>query len=244
MHIRPLARTARRAALAGAAAVTATLALSVPASAHAEVEADTPQALATDVTLTFVSEAESASGGFTKVRVVLPEGIAPGDVTLDGAPEGWKLTAAGDGYTLGGPALKPGVDAEHRIKVKQLPNAKELVFKTVETYSDGEVSRWIETPTGGKEPEQPAPVLKLKAAAPGATPLSPEAGATAPAGSAPDAPSATAASSAPVADTAGAEQDHGPSTGLVVGAAVLALVVLGGGGWVLARRRSSPSPQD
>lgn len=250
--MRPLARTARRAALTGAAAVTATLALSVPASAHAEVEADTPQALATDVTLTFVSEAESDSGGFTELRVVLPEGIAPGDVSLDDAPKGWKLTAAGDGYTLGGPALKPGVDAEHRIKVKQLPNAEELVFKTVETYSDGEISRWIETPTGGKEPEQPAPVLKLRAAAAGATPLSPGTGTTAPAGSAPDAassataaaPSATDGASTPVADAAGAQEDGGPSTGLVAGAAVLALAVLGGGVRALVRRRSPASPQD
>lgn len=174
MSLTAVALAGRRIALAGAAALTATLALAAPASAHAEVEADTPQALAENVTLRFVSEAEaeSATAGFTELRIVLPEGITPGDVTLGEAPEGWRLTATGDGYRLAGPALKAGVDAEHSIKVRQLPDAKEIAFKTVETYSDGEVSRWIELPTGDAESEQPAPVLKLKAAAAGAEPES------------------------------------------------------------------------
>ena len=104
---------------------------------------------------------------------MLPDGIAPGDVSLADAPKGWRLKATSDGYTVGGPALKPGVNAEHKIKVKRLPDAKEIAFKTVETYSDGKVSRWIELPRGGGEPEQPAPVLKLKAAAADAKPVSP-----------------------------------------------------------------------
>jgi hypothetical protein len=58
---------------------------------------------------------------------------------------------------VGGPALKAGVDAEHQIKVRQLPDAEEIAFKTVETYSAGKMSRWIELPSGGDEPEQPAP---------------------------------------------------------------------------------------
>ena len=40
-----------------------------------------------------------------------------------------------------------------------------LVFKALQTYSDGSVVRWIElTPAGGPEPEHPAPVLTLTAA--------------------------------------------------------------------------------
>lgn len=220
--------------------MTAVLALVPPAFAHAEVEADTPRALATDVTLTFVSEAESSSGGFTKLRVVLPEGIAPADVTLDHAPKGWKLTAAGDGYTVAGPALAPGVDAEHSIKVRQLPNAKELAFKTVETYSDGKVSRWIELPDGGPEPEQPAPVLELKAAAAGAASLSPSPTAASPAAASP-----TPSGGPPVAETslprpadAADEEDPGPSAGLIACGVLAALLVLGGGAWWLTRRRA------
>ena len=35
-----------------------------------------------------------------------------------------------------------------------------MVFKALQTYSDGNVVRWIEEPVdGGEEPEHPAPVL-------------------------------------------------------------------------------------
>ncbi|MEU4484421.1 DUF1775 domain-containing protein [Streptomyces purpurascens] len=226
----------RRVAVVGAAVITAALTATGTASAHAEVEADKPQALAENVTLAFVSEAESDSAGFTRLRVVLPEGIAPADVTLAEAPEGWKLKPGGDGYTIGGPALGTGVDAEHKIKVRRLPDAAELAFKTVETYSDGEVSRWIELPAGDTEPAQPAPVLKLKAAAPGAKPTAssprPSSVPASPEASGP-APSEVS----PAGDTTAAEDD-GPSPGLVAGGVLVALLVVGGGAWWLVQRRT------
>lgn len=133
------------------------------------------------------------------------------------------------------------MDAEHKIKVRQLPDAKEIAFKTVETYSDGEVSRWIELPSGGEEPEQPAPILELQAAAPGAKSVSPSPTASptpsptpSTAGSAAAEPSETA----PASDTA-AEEEDGMSTGLVVGVIVIALLVLGGGAWWLGKRRAA-----
>ncbi|KAK1177078.1 YcnI family protein [Streptomyces sp. NBS 14/10] len=241
-HPHPPARTGRRIAVAGAAALTSALVLAAPAAAHAEVEADTPQALAENVTLSFVSEAESDSAGFRELRVVLPDGIAPDDVSLAGAPKGWRLKATADGYTVGGPALKPGVNAEHKIKVDRLPDAKQIAFKTVETYSDGEVSRWIELPRGGDEPEQPAPVLKLKAAAPDAKPASPS-----PTSSpAPDETSSATADSAAEQDaTSAAEkttgESDGVSSGVLIGAIVAVLLVLAGGAWWLIRRRASAS---
>ncbi|MFE1921281.1 DUF1775 domain-containing protein [Streptomyces asoensis] len=245
--LRTPGRAGRRLVVTAAVALTAALALAAPAAAHAEVEADKPQALAENVTLRFVSEAESDSAGFTALRVVLPRGITPADVSLGAAPRGWKLTATEDGYTVAGPALKAGVDAEHEIRVRQLPSAKEIAFKTVETYSDGEVSRWIEVPSGGEEPEQPAPVLKLKAAAPGARPVgatpSPTATVGADAGAA-AAPTRSVAAAAPktsaAADEAAADEGGGLSTGALVGVIVLGLLVLGGGAlWVLRRRAVS-----
>ncbi|MEU3612207.1 DUF1775 domain-containing protein [Streptomyces sp. NPDC006872] len=235
--------------MAGAVALTATLALATPAAAHAEVEADNPQALAENVTLTFVCEAESASAGFKEVRVVLPAGIAPTDVTLGEAPKGWKLTATEDGYTVGGPAIKTGVDAEHTIKVRQLPDAKELAFKTIDTYSDGEISRWIELPTGGKEPEQPAPVLELKAAAPGAKSVAPSPTATqstvpttaAASPSASASPTATESDATPAASDTAADEDEGMSSGVLAGVIVAVLLVLGGGAWWLVKRRAASS---
>ncbi|MFI6376129.1 DUF1775 domain-containing protein [Streptomyces sp. NPDC050546] len=240
----------RRVAVVGAAVITAALTATGTASAHAEVEADKPQALAENVTLAFVSEAESDSAGFTRLQVVLPEGIAPADVTLAEGPKGWKLKPGADGYTIGGPALGTGVDAEHKIKVRRLPDAAELVFKTVETYSDGEVSRWIELPSGDKEPAQPAPVLKLKAAAPGTKPTdsspSPTSGSSS--GSSPSSgPSSGPASPeasgpapsevSPAGDTTAAGDD-GPSPGLVAGGVLVALLGVGGGAWWLVKRRT------
>ncbi|MEG3630821.1 DUF1775 domain-containing protein [Streptomyces poriticola] len=216
MSLHHAARAAGRTAAAGAAALTAVLALAASAAAHARVDADTPRPLAENVTLTFVSEAESGSAGFTRIRVVLPEGIPPGEVTLDAAPEGWRLTPGDDGYTVSGPALATGVDAVHRVRVRQLPDAAQLVFKTVETYDDGAVARWIELPGGAAEPEQPAPVLPLTDTASAATAPDPR----------------------PAGNAAPAEQ-RGPSTGLLTGLVVAVPLVLGGGAWWLARRRES-----
>ncbi|WP_241003053.1 DUF1775 domain-containing protein, partial [Streptomyces sp. CB01881] len=133
------------------AVVAGSLVLAVPAFAHVEVESETAQALATNATVTFTAEAESTTAGLAKFQVVLPEGIAPADVALADAPAGWTLAATADGFTVGGPALAPGKDAVYKITIKQLPNADELVFKTLETYSDGRIDRWIELPKAGTE---------------------------------------------------------------------------------------------
>jgi hypothetical protein len=51
------------------------------------------------------------------------------------------------------------------VSMGPLPKVDQVVFKTLQTYSDGEVVRWIEEPaTDGTEPEKPAPTLKLTAA--------------------------------------------------------------------------------
>ncbi|WP_327396857.1 DUF1775 domain-containing protein [Streptomyces phaeochromogenes] len=235
MSVHHAARAAGRVAAAGAAALTAALALANPASAHAEVEADAPRALAENVTLTFVSEAESDTAGFTELRVVLPDGIAPGDVTLADAPKGWKLKPGDDGYAVAGPALRTGVDAEYKVRVRQLPDAGQLVFKTLETYGDGETARWIELPGGGVEPEQPAPVLKLRAAASGTASADPSPSASGPSAEATD---------ARLAGKTATAQESRSSAGLIVGSAIAVLLVLGGGAWWLGRRRVSSGASD
>ncbi|MEV7869050.1 DUF1775 domain-containing protein [Streptomyces sp. NPDC088124] len=247
------------AALLAASAVV--LATATTAAAHAEVTASDPRALARDVTLEFISEAESAEAGIAKLRVVLPEGIPVDAVSLKSAPKGWKFTRTEDGYDVAGTALAPGTDAEHSVTVKQLPDAKTLAFKTIETYGDGEVSRWIELPRAGEEkPDNIAPILELKPAAEGATPIDQGAGDD-PGPAAPPSPSPSATASAPSptatpaedgaedADengTEGAEAaaDDGDNaatlTGLLVGL-VSAVVVLGIGAllWLKRRGRSA-----
>jgi periplasmic copper chaperone A len=59
--------------------------------------------------------------------------------------------------------IKPGQFQEFPVSAGPLPATDKLVFKALQTYSDGNVVRWIEEPgADGKEPEHPAPVLKLK----------------------------------------------------------------------------------
>ncbi|MFD3469009.1 DUF1775 domain-containing protein [Streptomyces sp. NPDC058682] len=237
----------------GLAAVGALVVLGItagPAAAHAGVTASDPRALAENVTLSFTSEAESDSAGIAELRVVLPKGIAPDAVALKDAPEGWKLTATPDGYSIGGTALATGTDAEYSITVRQLPDEKALVFKTLETYGDGKVSRWIEVPTNGEKVDNPAPVLELKAAAPGAKAIAPSPSPTPtptptpssnavpseqPSTAAPSAPDAAANKAATNAKAAGSSTGAGAVLGVV--AAVLVLAA-GGAFWWLRRGRS------
>jgi uncharacterized protein YcnI len=220
--------------LAAAAGGVAAAALATPAWAHVEVEADKPQAGARDVTLTFTGEAESNSGGIRSERVVLPSGITPSDVRLKKAPKGWKLTPGSDGFTVAGPALKIGEDAVWAVTVAQLPtNSTTLSFKTLETYSDGQISRWIEIPQDGQpEPDNPAPTLKvMPAAAVSSAPV-----ASAPAASAPP----SAASSAPtLAPDVAAEADasSGSRTGLWVTVGIVAAIAVAAVALLVARQR-------
>ncbi|MGR6321171.1 DUF1775 domain-containing protein [Micromonospora soli] len=220
-----------RVSLAAVAGVAAAVLLGAPAMAHVEVEADHPQAGARDVTVTFNGEAESPRAGIRSERVVLPSGISPQDVRLAKAPNGWKLSANPDGFTVAGPALKVGQDAVWAITVAQLPsNATELPFKTLETYSDGNVVRWIEIPQAGQpEPANPAPVLKLQ-----------------PAAAVPTGASPTPSSAAPAPSSAAPTLTHGPaasanttvSKGLwiaLIAVAVLVAAILASLRW---RRRS------
>lgn len=190
------------------------------AFAHVEVEADPDVAGSPDAVVTFTAEAESASAGISSVQIVLPTGITPQDVALNKAPAGWTFTAGADGYTVKGAALPQGEEAVHSIIVTRLPNMDQLVFKTLVTYSDGQIDRWIEEKsTANPNPENPAPVLTLK---PGPSdnsmPTTP--------------PPATVTSTPTPASSAGTD---GGSAWIwwVVGG----VVVLGGIGFALSRRR-------
>jgi uncharacterized protein YcnI len=239
-----LPRAARRLTVAVAAAATAVLLTAVPAAAHVEVESENAQALAENVEITFVAESESATAGITQLRVVLPEGIEPSDVVYGEGPEGWTFATDGDGYTVKGPAVKVGEDAEHSIVVRQLPDAKELVFKTLQTYSDGTVHRWIELGESGGDGHghghgNEAPVLELKAAAPGAKSVSPSpSGSQSPSSAATPTAEETVASPTPQVVDTGKEDDGGLSAAAWTGI-VAPILVAGAAVVFLVRRRGS-----
>ena len=98
-----------------------------------------------------------------------------------------------------------------------------MVFKALQTYSGGEVVRWIDEPVAGAEPESPAPVLKLAKAAPEGT--------------------APAAATGPaVTAEAPAAAEESSNTGTVLGAGGLALGVIALIIALLAYRRSNGTP--
>jgi periplasmic copper chaperone A len=80
-----------------------------------------------------------------------------GDITTAVSQITW-TAAAGQG-------LKPGEYGEFTIIAGQLPDAKTLTFKALQTYRGGAITRWIEVAAPGstEEPEHPAPVLSLAA---------------------------------------------------------------------------------
>jgi uncharacterized protein YcnI len=222
-----LQRPVRRLAVASATAAVAVLATAVPAAAHVEVESEKAQALAKDVTLDFEAESESDSAGITELRVVLPEGIEPSDVEYGDGPKGWKFKGADDGFTVKGPAVKVGENAKYSITVSQLPDAEQVPFKTLQTYSDGRTDRWIELDEKG---QQPAPILKLEAAEPGAKPDKPS-------------PSASGSSKAPESDSSSKRtadavktSDDGLPTAAWMGIGAVVLAVLAVLGYVIRRR--------
>ncbi|MFC4495182.1 DUF1775 domain-containing protein [Streptomyces ovatisporus] len=214
------------------AAMALVIAATGAAAAHVEVESEGARALAKNVTVSFDAESESDSAGITKLEVVLPEGIDAKDVTYKEGPDGWKLKPSDEGYTVEGPKVGVGQNASYSISVRQLPDAEELAFKTLQSYDDGRVDRWIEVPQEGKaEPETPAPVLKLAPAESGASPES-------------AAPSSSDGAQSPPAEQraepAAAKDEGGlpAAVWFVIAAAVLAALAAAG---VLLMRRGANS---
>jgi hypothetical protein len=205
------------------------LALAGPALAHVQVSADKTTAGATNVTLTFNGEAENPAAGIKSERVVLPAGIAPADVSLVKAPAGWTYTRNPDGFTVGGKALKTGTNAVWSVKVAKLPDGEtRLSFKTLETYGNGDISRWIELQQPGQaEPDNPAPLLTLKPGASTTPPASPSSAA---------APVPSAAVPTTAQATAPAAANSGTSTWWIW-VIVVVLVVAAGAIFAVRRRR-------
>ncbi|PGH43150.1 hypothetical protein COO58_00835 [Micromonospora sp. WMMA1996] len=236
-----LRRPATAAALTLAAVTTAVLGLAGPASAHVTVNPkEGTQGGYGRFAFRVPNESDTAST--VKVEVNLPANAPVGSVSTMPVP-GWtvavekrkvdppievhgsQLTEAVSKLTFTaaqGGGVKPGEFQEFPVSMGPLPQVDTMVFKVLQTYSDGNVSRWIEEPTpGAEEPENPAPVLTLAAAA-SASP-----GASAPAAAA--------------ADDDDDDDDSGAGTALGVAGLVAGLAGLVLGGLAFARTRREPT---
>ncbi len=134
---------------------------------------------------------ESDTAATVKLEVNLPEDAPVASVSTMPVP-GWTvavekrtlstpLTVHGSQVTevvgkltftaAAGGGVKPGEFQEFPVSMGPLPEKDQMIFKVLQTYSDGEISRWIDEPVeGGEEPENPAPVLKLAKSTDGAAP--------------------------------------------------------------------------
>jgi uncharacterized protein YcnI len=225
-------------AVIGSAMLAGALVLPGPALAHGTATVEPAQAGAANALITITVEAESTKSGAASVRVVLPDGIAPGDVTYVTGPSGWSLKPETDGYTVSGPALPAKRNTKHQVRVKQLPSVPTLAFKLVQTYADGQVDRWIEVPSAANpKPDNPAAVVNLQPPPGGFQPSSP------PVTSAP--PSTPAAPSSTAPATAAAQQPAANSGGGNVLPWILAVIALtavaAGAAFFVIRRRASGS---
>ncbi|HEV7887834.1 MAG TPA: YcnI family protein [Acidimicrobiales bacterium] len=99
---------------------------------------------------------------YAVAKTVLPTPIKgdDGDVTEVVSKVTWTADNAAA-------AIKPGEFDEFEVSLGPLPkDTGKLVFKALQTYSDGEVVRWIEEPAAGAaEPDHPAPTVTLAKAA-------------------------------------------------------------------------------
>ncbi|MEU0399919.1 YcnI family protein [Streptomyces sp. NPDC006197] len=178
-------RTSARAVLAGGIALSSVVLLSGTAFAHVSVQPQGEAAKGGYATVNIKVPNERDNASTVKLEVnfpldhplasVMPQPI-PGwkaEVTkskLDKPLElhGKKINEAVSKvtWTADGSGIGPGQFQQFPLSLGRLPeDADQLVLKSIQTYSNKEVVRWIEEQKeGAEEPENPAPVLKLSAA--------------------------------------------------------------------------------
>lgn len=181
------AKSMWRAGAAIVAVAIGALAAAVPASAHVTVNAATA-VQGGYAKLAFRVPNEKATAKTVKLEVVLPADAPIANVSIKPVP-GW--TAVVEKAKLATPIQVHGSDVteapskitwtaqsgaeigsgqfqEFEVSAGPLPKVDKLVFKALQTYSDGDVVRWIEV--GDGDLDKPAPVLKLTAPAASASP--------------------------------------------------------------------------
>ena len=233
-----LTRALRRLVVLVLATLTALVASAGVASAHVGVSS-TDAAPGGFGKLTFRVPNESDSARTVSLRVQIPQESAMASLRAQPVP-GWTITLTQSDLeepleshgqeistyvsvvefrAVDGGGIRPGEFQEFALSGGPFPDVDAVTFPTVQAYSDGSESAWIEPTVDGEEPEHPAPTLTLTA-------------------------SGDPASATQEVDTAGAtEESHEASPGaLALFIAVLALLVGIAGvvlGWRVSRRTVS-----
>jgi MYXO-CTERM domain-containing protein len=181
------ARALPRAVGVGTAAAIAVLLLATPALAHITITPASAPAGSTNV-LTFHVPNEEAHADTTRVDIQIPT-AHPIALLLVKPVLGWRIsvrtvtlpkpivtddgqfTQAVSEVIWSGGKIPPGQFQDFAVSADSLPDGvSQLPFKSIQTYSNGDVVRWIDLQQPGQpEPDHPAPVLTLTTAAPART---------------------------------------------------------------------------
>jgi len=169
----------RRIGIVGAATTATVLLFAGPALAHITVSPDSVVAGSTDV-LTFHVPNEEAKADTVKVDVEIPTDHPIAQLLVEQVP-GWtasvknitlakpivtddgKFTQAVSEVTWSGGKIAPGQFQSFSISADPMPTGEsQIAFKAIQTYSNGDVVRWIDLKQPGQpDPEHPAPTVAL-----------------------------------------------------------------------------------
>ncbi|MFC7928524.1 YcnI family copper-binding membrane protein [Streptomyces cinereoruber] len=179
------ARVSTRAALAGGIVLSSVVLLSGTAFAHVSVQPQGEAAKGGYATVNIKVPNERDNASTVKLEVNFPLDHPLASVMPQPVP-GWKAEVTKSKldkplelhgkkineavskvtWTADGSGIAPGFFQTFPLSLGQLPeDVDQLVLKSIQTYSNKEVVRWIEEQKeGAEEPQNPAPVLKLSAA--------------------------------------------------------------------------------
>ena len=174
--------------IVGAVTVVGTAALwaAAPAWAHVEIDPSSEPKGATEV-FAFRVPTEEQSASTVRLDIQFPTDHPFANVLVQDKP-GWTFTTQSaplakpittdDGtfttavtevsWVATGSGIPPGAFDLFNVFATLPSNTSKLTFKAVQTYSNGDVVRWIELPTkGAPPPDHPAPTLILTKPQPG-----------------------------------------------------------------------------
>jgi uncharacterized protein YcnI len=254
--------------VAGAIAMTGGLvvAMTLPASAHVTMHSFEGQAGGSDALISFRTPNEESSATTTQLEVDFPVATPLIGLYVQPTP-GWQFQVTtsnlptpvtnGDGtftqyvskVVWSGGNIPVGGYQDFNIDVSDLPNVPTIEVKALQTYSNGDIVRWIDDPA--TNPPHPAPTLTLTPAPPAAggatttTALSGSATTAAPGGTATTAsPAASQSAAAPTVSLKGLAKTSDVNSAKTV--SIIALIVgivglLAAAGALLIRRRPAGS---
>jgi uncharacterized protein YcnI len=177
----------QRAAVVAAGGLIAVVALAGPAFAHVVITPSSAPA-GSAAELTFRVPNEETKAATTELQIKIPTDHPIAQLLVKPVP-GWTATVTTvtlatpittDDGTFGsavsevtwtGGKILPGQFQDFSVSADPLPSGvSELVFKAVQTYSNGDIVRWIDLSQPGEPaPEHPAPVLALTTGGAGTT---------------------------------------------------------------------------